>query len=109
MVAIIDFDFFILHALFGIATFAIIISAIISWLVAFDVINLRNRGMYQVAHLFERLTRPILAPFQRFIPTFGGIDVSPIVALIVIQGIDGILLSSLHVFLRNLAMGAGPY
>ena len=65
---------------------AIIISAVLSWLVAFDVINLRNPAVYQISRVLEAVTRPVLAPFQRFIPPIGGMDLSPIVVILVLQG-----------------------
>ena len=64
---------------------AIIAAAILSWLFAFDVVNHRNRFVSQVATFLDAVTGPILAPFHRVIPTLGGIDISPIVAILVIQ------------------------
>ncbi len=66
-------------------TWAIILSAIISWLFAFDVINRRNRFVSQVADFLDRVTAPILEPFRRIIPPLGGIDISPIVVLLLIN------------------------
>src|SRR5690606_22965784 len=63
----------------------IIAAAILSWLVAFDVVNLRNRFVYQVARFLEAATEPLLAPFRRIIPSLGGIDVSPIVVILLLQ------------------------
>ena len=83
-----SFLYFIISSLLSLLIWAIIISAIISWLVAFGVLNLRNPTAYQIARFFEAVTRPILSPFQRFIPTFGGVDISPVIALILLIGID---------------------
>jgi YggT family protein len=82
-----SFIYFILDAILGLIIWAIIINAIISWLVAFDVINLRNRIVYSIAHFLDAVTRPILRPFQRFIPPLGGVDITPILAMLVIQGV----------------------
>jgi YggT family protein len=82
----------IIDAILALAEFAIVVSAIMSWLVAFDVINLRNRFVYQVAHFLDAVTRPILRPFQRFIPPLGGVDITPILAIIVLQAIRSALL-----------------
>ena len=106
MVAIINFVFYILSSLLWLMSMAVIANAILSWLVAFDIINLRNRFAYSVAHFLEAVTRPVLAPFQRFIPTFGGIDVSPIVALLVLAGIRLYLLPAAHVALVGLVSPA---
>ena len=68
MAAIITFVFFIVSALLSLLWWAIIISAVMSWLVAFDVINLRNRAVYQISTFLDRVTGPVLRPFQRIIP-----------------------------------------
>ena len=80
-----SFLYFIIDAILGLLIWAIIINAILSWLVAFDVINLRNRFAYSIAHFLDAVTRPMLRPFQRFIPPLGGVDVTPIIAIILIQ------------------------
>jgi len=97
-----SFLYYILDAILGLLIWAIIINAILSWLVAFDVINLRNRIAYQIAHFLDAVTRPILRPFQRFIPPLGGVDVTPILALLVLQGIRIYLLPWIFAPLRGL-------
>jgi len=81
-----NFLYYIVSALLDLLVWAIIISAILSWLVAFDVINLRNRFVFSVSRFLDAVTRPVLAPFQKIIPTLGGVDISPIIAILVIQG-----------------------
>ena len=102
MAAIITFVFFIASALLSLLWWAIIISAVMSWLVAFDVINLRNRAVYQISNFLDRVTGPVLRPFQRLIPPLGGIDVSAIIVLLLITGVKDILLPSLKFALINL-------
>ena len=87
-----SFLYFIVDGLLGLLVIAIIISAILSWLVAFDVINLRNRVVYSVAHFLDAVTRPLLRPVQKIIPPIGGVDITPIIVLLVIQGIRQYLL-----------------
>jgi YggT family protein len=82
-----QFLYFIVRSLLGLLVWAIIINAILSWLVAFDVINLRNRFVYNVSRFLEAVTRPVMAPVQRIIPPLGGVDISPIVVILVLQGI----------------------
>jgi len=82
-----SFLYFIVDNLLGLLVLAIIISAVLSWLVAFDVINLRNRFVYQFARFLDAVTAWVLRPVQRVIPPLGGVDVSPIVVLLVIQGV----------------------
>ena len=90
-----SFAHFILDALPGLLILAIIVSAILSWLVAFGVINLRNQFVYGVVRFLDAVTRPVLAPFQRIIPPLGGVDISPIIAILVLQGIKIYLLPML--------------
>ena len=61
---------------------ALIISAVLSWLVAFNVVNTQNRFIYLAGDFFHRITDPVLRPLRRFIPTMGGIDVSPVVLIL---------------------------
>lgn len=105
MLAVLNFVFFILASLLLLLRWALILNAIISWLVAFDVINLRNRAMNSIAHLLDAVTRPVLRPFQRVIPVLGGVDISPVVAILVIFGIERYLLPALHGFLASLIVG----
>ena len=83
---------FIVSSLLSLLYWAIIISAIMSWLIAFDIINLRNQFVYNVHRFLDSVTRPILSPFQRIIPTLGGVDISPIIVLLIIVGIQRYLL-----------------
>ncbi|MDP1912148.1 YggT family protein [Brevundimonas sp.] len=75
----------LVNTILSILTWSIILSAIISWLFAFDVINRRNRFVNQVADFLDRVTAPILEPFRRIIPPLGGMDISPIVVLLLIN------------------------
>jgi YggT family protein len=81
-----SFLFFVVRGLLNFLLIAIIVSAVLSWLVAFNVINLRNPLVYNVVHFLDAVTRPVLRPFQRLIPPLGGVDVSPIVVILLIQG-----------------------
>ena len=89
---LVQFLYFIINSLLSLLVLAIIISAILSWLVAFDVINLRNRFVYNVAHFLDAVTRPILRPVQKVIPPLGGVDISPIIVLLLIQGFRSYIL-----------------
>jgi YggT family protein len=90
-----SFVLFVLDEILNLLVLAIIINAIISWLVAFDVINLRNQFAYSAVRFLDAVTRPVLLPFQKIIPTLGGVDVSPIVAILVIEGAQRYLLPML--------------
>ena len=62
----------------------IIASAIFSWLYAFNVVNPRNQFVGAVGNALFRLTEPALRPIRRFMPDLGGIDISPIILLLVL-------------------------
>lgn len=102
MVAIIGFLFFIITAVLRLFVIALIINAVLSWLVAFDVINYRNRFVASLGATLDRIVSPVLEPLRRIIPPLGGIDITPIVAIIVIQGILIYLLPASHAALLSL-------
>ena len=75
----------LVNAVVTLMIWCIIASAILSWLFAFDVINPRNRFVGQIAYVLDTVTRPILGPLQRVVPSLGGIDITPIIALLALQ------------------------
>jgi YggT family protein len=105
MAAIIDFIFSIAAGLLNLLLWAIIISAVLSWLVAFDIINLRNQAVYQISNFLDRVTSPVLRPFQRIIPPLGGIDISPIIVILIISSTLKYLLPAARGALINLSGG----
>lgn len=72
----------IIYLVIDLYIWALIISAVLSWLVAFNVLNTQNRLVYMVGDFLFRLTEPALRPIRRVVPQLGGIDISPIVAII---------------------------
>ncbi|WP_205690176.1 YggT family protein [Caulobacter sp. SLTY] len=76
--------FQIVDIILQMAMWLLILRAIVSWLVAFDVINLRNRFAYQVHHFLEAITDPIIRPLQRVLPRWGQLDISALVAILII-------------------------
>ena len=60
----------------------IIIGAIMSWLVAFNIINTTSQFVYMVIDFIYRITEPALRPIRRVIPNFGSVDISPIVLIL---------------------------
>ncbi len=60
----------------------LIASAILSWLVAFNVVNPHNQVVRSVGEFLWRVTEPVLAPLRRILPNLGGIDISPVVLII---------------------------
>ncbi len=61
---------------------ALILSAVLSWLVAFKIINTSNRFVYTIGDFLHRVTEPALRPIRRFVPYLGGVDLSPIILIL---------------------------
>ena len=72
----------------------LILSAVFSWLYAFNVINSRNQVVDTIGTMLFRVTEPLLRPIRQFLPDLGGIDISPIILLIIIFFVRTFLLTS---------------
>jgi YggT family protein len=92
MAALIEFVFLAIHYLIQAVIWIVIGNAIVSWLIAFDVINMRNATARSIVRFLDSVTRPLLAPFRRFIPPLGGIDVTPVILIILLEAADQALL-----------------
>lgn len=68
----------------SIYTWMLIGSAIFSWLYAFNVINGRNQFVNMVGNFLTNITEPVLGPIRRVLPSMGGVDISPIIVLLII-------------------------
>ena len=86
--------FILLDSVITIYLWIIIINAILSWLVAFNVLNTQNKFVFSVLDVTYKLTDPALNKIRRFIPTFGSIDISPVILILLLM------------FLRNLIFEA---
>ena len=69
-------------------SYVVIANVVISWLVAFNVLNTQNRFVYSILELTYRLTDPILIRIRRFLPNLGSLDISPIILLLLIWFIE---------------------
>lgn len=69
-------------------------SAIFSWLYAFNVVNARNQFVGMIADFLFRVTEPVLRPIRRLLPNLGGIDISPIIVLLIIFFLRQFLITS---------------
>jgi len=63
----------------------ILATVILSWLVSFNIINRTNPTVRQIGYALQRLTEPLLGPIRRALPDLGGIDISPVILLLVLQ------------------------
>ena len=86
--------FILLDSVITIYLWIIIINAILSWLVSFNVLNTQNKFVFSVLDVTYKLTDPALNKIRRFIPTFGSIDISPVILILFLM------------FLRNLIFEA---
>ena len=71
----------LLHFALEIYFYIIIASVIISWLIAFDVLNVRNPQAQNLVNLLNKLTEPVYKPLRKYIPAIAGIDITPIVVI----------------------------
>ena len=62
----------------------IIISVVMSWLIAFGIVNTYNRNVAMIGDVLYRLTEPVLRPIRRMLPNFGGLDISPVLVILII-------------------------
>ena len=69
----------------------LIAAAILSWLIAFNVVNTRNQLVSAVAEFLYRITEPLLAPIRSFMPNLGGLDISPIILILIIYLIQKLI------------------
>ena len=88
--------FEILNILLNVAWWIIIIQAIMSWLIAFNVINTYNDIVAQIWMVLERMTEPLYRPFRRFMPDFGGLDLTPMLVLVIIMILQQAVLPNLY-------------
>ncbi len=73
---------YIVHSIIGLYIFVIFLSVIMSWLVAFNVVNRHNQFVDMIMRTVYGLTEPVMRPVRNFLPAMGGIDISPIIVLI---------------------------
>jgi YggT family protein len=72
--------------------FVVIAGAILSWLIAFNVVNTQNRFVFTVADILYRIIEPALRPIRRFVPNLGGIDISPVILILFLIFIRDVVL-----------------
>ena len=90
--------FYLVLQILKIYSYEVIVNVIISWLIAFNVLNTQNRFVYSFLELTYRLTNPILNRIRRFLPNLGTLDISPIILLLLIWFIE--MCMKLYFFLQ---------
>jgi len=89
--------FLLIDTIIGLYIWLLIGSAVLSWLVVFNVVNTRNRGIIAIGDFLYRVTEPALRPIRRLMPHMGGIDLSPVILILLL------------IFVRNLIGEYGLY
>jgi YggT family protein len=69
----------------------LIAAAVLSWLVAFNVVNTRNQVVSMIGDMLYRLTEPLLRPIRQMLPNLGGIDVSPVILILLILFLENVI------------------
>ena len=80
--------FYLVLQILKLYSYVVIVNVIISWLIAFNILNTQNRFVFSILELTYRLTDPILNRIRRFLPNLGSIDISPIILLLLIWFIE---------------------
>ena len=83
--------FILLDSIITIYLWIIIINAVLSWLVAFNILNTQNRFVFSILDATYKMTDPALNKIRRFIPTFGSIDVSPVILILLLMFLRNII------------------
>ena len=83
--------FILLDSIITIYLWIIIINAILSWLVAFNILNTHNRFVFSVLDATHKMTDPALNKIRSFIPTFGSIDISPVILILLLMFLRNII------------------
>lgn len=89
----------ILMLILSVAKFFVFAHFIMSWLVSFQVLNLRQPFVYQIWTGLNRLLEPLYGPIRRILPPMGGLDLSPLVALLAIYAVEIVLRNNVTLFL----------
>jgi len=80
--------FYLILQILKLYSYVVIANVLISWLIAFNILNTQNRFVYSILELSYRLTDPILNRIRRFLPNLGTLDISPIILLLLIWFIE---------------------
>jgi len=83
--------FILLDSIIMIYLWIIIVNAILSWLVAFNILNTQNRFVFSVLDATYKMTDPVLNKIRSFIPTFGSIDLSPVILILILMFLRNII------------------
>lgn len=83
--------FWLISQIIRLYTWAVILAAVFSILAAFGILDTRNRVVWTIGDFLDRLTEPALRPIRRFLPNLGGIDVSPLILILLLEAAQMLL------------------
>lgn len=91
----------LIHQVISLYIWIVLANAILSWLVAFNVVNTGNRVVYTIGDVLYRLTEPAIRPIRRILPDLGGIDLSPVVLILALIFLQNLLIELFAGVLRT--------
>ena len=92
MRAVLDVVLIVLH----LYTYLLIAAAVLSWLIAFNVVNVRSPVVAAVADFLYRITEPLLRPIRNLLPNLGGLDISPVILILLIFFIESVIVRYIY-------------
>ena len=87
----------LLYRIIDIYFYILIINIVLSWLIAFNVVNMQNKIVVTILYATNRLTDPLLNPVRRILPNLGGIDISPIILVLCLLFIQDYIRFNLYI------------
>lgn len=94
--------FWLVTTALGLLIWAIIIDAVLSMMITFGVVNARNQFVYSFADFLHRVTEPMLRPIRRVVPYLGNIDISPLIAILILEALKMV---AADIYVRLLTAG----
>ena len=91
--------FWLVDTLIDIYIWLLIAQAVLSWLLAFGVVNRYNRGVSVIGDFLYRVTEPALRPIRSFLPNFGGVDISPIILILILYFLSDLIVEDIAPYL----------
>jgi YggT family protein len=87
---------YFIDVLLNLYIFILVAQAILSWLIVFNVVNTRSPVVSTIGELLYRITEPVLRPIRQMLPNFGGIDISPLVLILIIYFLQIVIIGNLR-------------
>ena len=88
---------FLLYRVIDIYFYILIINIVLSWLIAFNIVNMQNKIVVSILYATNRLTDPLLNPVRRILPNLGGIDISPIILVLCLLFVQDYIRFNLYI------------